>query len=292
MTLNPPSVETLSITTGPLRFNALAAGPPDGELVLLLHGFPQTSACFSSQLPALAAAGYRAVAPDQRGYSRGARPPGVSDYRLGLVVDDVLAIADQLGGGQFSVVGHDWGGFVGWQLGSQHADRIRRLTIVSTPHPRAFAAALPGVQALQSSYVAFFQVPALPEAVLGARGGTVLRTLLTSSGLPADTAEQYRSALSEPGALRAALNWYRANGPVALRTVGPCDAPTLYVWGSRDPALGRRAAEGTGRFVRGSYRFEVLEGAGHWIPELHAAQLNALVLEHLAHPGPVDARGA
>jgi pimeloyl-ACP methyl ester carboxylesterase len=273
--------ESLQVRARGLVFDARAAGPATGELVVLLHGFPQTSACWTPVLEALAAAGYRAVAPDQRGYSPKARPTAVRAYRIPELVADVVGIADRLGAARIHLVGHDWGGMVAWNLAGRHSERVATLTAVSTPHPMALARAMVGsAQPLRSAYVPFFQTPRLPELLLGARRQWGLRQLLAGSGLDLEWTETYARALAGPGALSAALAWYRAATPVSLRTprVG---VPTLYVWGSRDPALGATAATTTARWVTGAYRFEVLPGAGHWLPEHHAQQLGCLLLQHL-----------
>jgi pimeloyl-ACP methyl ester carboxylesterase len=273
--------ESLQVRARGLVFDARAAGPATGELVVLLHGFPQTSACWTPVLEALAAAGYRAVAPDQRGYSPKARPTAVRAYRIPELVADVVGIADRLGAARIHLVGHDWGGMVAWNLAGRHSERVATLTAVSTPHPMALARAMVGsAQPLRSAYVPFFQTPRLPELLLGARRQWGLRQLLAGSGLDLEWTETYARALAGPGALSAALAWYRAATPVSLRTprVG---VPTLYVWGSRDPALGATAATTTARWVTGAYRFEVLPGAGHWLPEHHAQELGRLLLEHL-----------
>jgi pimeloyl-ACP methyl ester carboxylesterase len=274
-------IEPLQIDARGLVFDTLGAGPPTGELVMLLHGFPQTCACWTPLLDILAAAGYRAVAPDQRGYSPGARPTTVQAYRMPELMADVLAIADRLEAEGFHLVGHDWGGVVAWRLAGQQPERVATLTAVSTPHPRAFARALmAGTQALRSAYIPVFRIPRLPELLLGARRQWGLRRLLAQDGLGAEWVDTYTRALAEPGALSAALAWYRAATPFSLRAprVG---VPTLYVWGSGDPALGPRAATTSGRWVSGPYRFEVLPGAGHWLPEQHAEELGHLLLEHL-----------
>ena len=188
-----------------LVFDVLAAGDPAGESVLLLHGFPQTAACWTQLAGALAGAGYRALAPDQRGYSPGARPAAVRDYQMPELVADALALADWAGAKRFHLLGHDWGGVVAWHLAAQHPDRVATLTAVSTPHPRAFTAALrASAQPLRSAYIAFFRTPRLPELALGARGMAGLRLLLVRSGLGPEWAEVYASALAEPGALAAA----------------------------------------------------------------------------------------
>jgi pimeloyl-ACP methyl ester carboxylesterase len=277
-------IETLEIRARGFVFNTLAAGPSSGELVLLLHGFPQTAACWLAVLEALAAAGYRAVALDQRGYSPGARPGRVRDYRMPELVADTVTVADRLGADRMHLVGHDWGGVVAWYLAGRHPERVATLTAVSTPHPRAFAWALGrSLQSLQSAYIGFFRIPRLPELVLGSRGRWGLRFLLARSGLGPAWVDAYTRAMGQPGALSAALAWYRAATPFDLRAPR-VRVPTLYVWGSGDPTLGARAATATGRFVIGGYRFQVLAGAGHWLPEHHSDELAALLLEHL-RPG-------
>jgi pimeloyl-ACP methyl ester carboxylesterase len=278
-------IEPLQIGARGLVFDALAAGPATGELVVLLHGFPQTSACWTPVLEALAAAGYRAVAPDQRGYSPKARPTTVQAYRMPELVADVVAIADRLGATRIHLVGHDWGGAVAWSLAGRHPERVATLTAVSTPHPRAFATALTcGTQFLRSAYIPLFRTPRLPELMLGANRQLGLRLLLARNGLGREWVDTYTRALAQSGALSAALAWYRAATPFSLRAprIG---VPTLYVWGSGDPALGARAATMTARWVTGAYRFEVLPGAGHWLPEHHPEELGRLLLEHLRRSG-------
>jgi pimeloyl-ACP methyl ester carboxylesterase len=263
-----------------LTFDARAAGPADGDLVILLHGFPQSSAIWKPQLTALGAAGFRAMAPDQRGYSPQARPADVEAYGIDYLVDDVLAIADRLRVAAFHVVGHDLGAMVGWHLAAKYPERIRTLTALSVPHPLAFAKALASPssdQRAQSSYVAFFrQTGIAEEALLG--GG--LKLMLEASAYPGDVEERVR-AMSEPGALTAALNWYRAMDLGLLRGVGSVVVPTLHVWSTGDVALSREGAEATEGHVVGPYRFEVLQGVSHWIPEEVPDELNRLLLEHL-----------
>ncbi|MDQ6727301.1 MAG: alpha/beta hydrolase [Actinomycetota bacterium] len=267
--------------SGGVVFDALAAGPAGGELVLLLHGFPQSSATWVPQLDALAGAGYRAVAPDQRGYSPRARPEGKEHYRIGQLVGDVVDMADRLGADRFHVVGHDWGAVVAWHLAGRHAGRLLSLTALSVPHPIAFVTALLSADADQrgrSSYITFFQqVDVAEDALLG--GG--LAALLTASGYPPDGGECV-ARMSEPGALTAALNWYRAIDLGLVTGVRGITVPTMFVWSTGDVALGRAAAEATGAHVAGPYRFEVLDGVSHWIPEEAPAVLTGLLLGHLA----------
>jgi pimeloyl-ACP methyl ester carboxylesterase len=274
-------MERLRLRARGLVFDALAAGPPTGEPVVLLHGFPQTAACWIQVAETLAAAGYRVLAPDQRGYSPGARPAAVRAYRMPELVADVLVLAEAAGAARFHLVGHDWGGAVAWALAGQHPEQVATLTSVSTPHPRALAAALlTSGQLLRSAYIGFFRIPGCLSSCWGLadRG---LRFLLARSGLGPAWANSYARALAEPGALAAALAWYRAAIPFGM-AVPRVPVPTRYVWGSGDPALGRRAATTTGRWVAGPYRLDVLEGAGHWLPENHPEELAELLREHLA----------
>ena len=241
---------------------------------------PQTSAWWILLLETLAAAGYRAVAPDQRGYSPTARPTTVSAYRLPEPVADVVAIADRLDAETFHLVGHDWGGVVAWRLAGQQPERVATLTAVSTPTrgplpgrcwpaPRGCGRPTPGVPPPSAARAAAGRPPA---------GG--LRRLLAQDGLGVEWVDTYTRALAQPGALSAALAWYRAATPFSLRAPR-VSVPTRVVWGSGDPVLGPRAAITTGRWITGAYRFEILAGAGHWLPEHHAGELGRLLLEHL-----------
>ena len=266
--------------------DAVAAGPASGPVVLLLHGFPQSSHEWRHQLPALAAAGYRAVAPDLRGYSSRARPEPVEAYHADHLVADVLAVIGHLGVEQVDLVGHDWGGIVAWLVAGRHPDRLRSLTAFSVGHPRALAQALasPGRdQAVRSAYVRFFQLPKVPERLMLAGEGAGLRALFANTAFTdREAMDHYVSVLREPGALTAAVNWYRALDMGILRGMGSIAVPTLYLWGTDDPALGREAAEGTAAFMTGPYRFVELQDVGHWIPEEVPDDVNRLLLDHLA----------
>jgi pimeloyl-ACP methyl ester carboxylesterase len=280
-------ISHLEIDANDLTFTARASGPEDGRHVLLLHGFPQTSWAWRNQLGALSDAGFRAVAPDQRGYSTGARPPAVADYALEHLLADVLALADALEMDTFDLVGHDWGGLVSWLVATRYPDRIRSLTVVSTPHPLALQHALLGgdpQQAAQAASMEAFCQPQLPEKLLlGTDGlGAGLVALLTGGGLPHAAAQAYLAVLAQPGALTAALNWYRAMGRNQLFDLTPVTVPTLYVWSTGDVALGRMAAEATAECVQGPYTFEVLDGVTHWIPEMAPVELSKLLIDHLS----------
>lgn len=281
------TVDQVRIPVGVETFDARVSGPDDGPLVLLLHGFPQTSAMWHRLLDGLGGAGFRAVAPDQRGYSPGARPADDDRYALDRLVADVLAVADEMGGHTFHLVGHDWGGMVAWRLAQRHPQRLRTLTVLSTPHPAALGRALAGEdgsdQRRRSAYVALLRAPGAGRA-LAAAGAAGLRRLYSSTGLPAGEEEVHLEELADPGALSAALAWYRANDVEVLTSPEPVTTPTLYVWGADDPALGPEAARFTGDHVEGSYRFEVLDGVGHWIAETAPERLEQVLLEHLGSP--------
>jgi pimeloyl-ACP methyl ester carboxylesterase len=256
-----------------LVFDVTDAGPINGQPVVLLHGFPAAADSWNAVADGLHRAGYRTLAPDQRGYSPGARPADVQEYAIGQLVLDVLTLADTARMRRFHVVGHDWGGAVAWHLAAAQAMRVQTLTVLSTPHPRAFAESLAcSTQLLRSWYTLAWQVPRLPEWVMTAGGGALLRVVLARSGLPQPVARTYADRMLEPGALTAALNWYRAalHPRGAIVDVADVAVPTLYIWSNRDPSIGRTAAELTRRHVNSAYRFDVLDNVSHWIPETAA----------------------
>jgi pimeloyl-ACP methyl ester carboxylesterase len=220
------------------------------------------------------------VAPNQRGYSPGARPVGVDSYHITHLVDDVLGLADELGTHEFHLVGHDWGALVAWAVAGSHPDRVRTLTIVSVPHPQPFAAARASDpdQRKRSEYIATFREPDAPEHRFLDDDAAILRLAVAEAG--AEIAAEHVRVLTDPGAMTAALNYYRAWDDV-LDSVGPIAVPTLFVWSTNDVALGRVAAEATKDYVTGPYRFEVFEGVSHWIPEVAPDELARLALEHI-----------
>lgn len=269
-----------SFRRGDLVFDVRDSGPADGPVVVLLHGFPQTSASWEQVTQALVAEGYRCLAPDQRGYSPRARPSGRRSYVQSELVEDVVALLDTAGAQQAHVVGHDWGALVGWALASRHPGRVRTLTAVSVPHPKAFAWAMPRGQALKSWYMVAFQLPVVPERLLPTRRALAL---VGGTGLTADQMRAYVEPLGREG-LTAALNWYRAL-PWSQREKGydrRITVPTTYVWSDGDTALGRAGAEATERFVDAPYRFAVLSGLSHWIPDEAPDALAELILDRVS----------
>ncbi|GAC1341652.1 MAG: alpha/beta fold hydrolase [Candidatus Dormibacteria bacterium] len=272
------AIERLRLKANGLLFDAAALGPPDGELVLLLHGFPQTGMAWRAVMRRLATAGYRAVAPDQRGYSPGARPAEVEAYAVAHLRADVLAMASALGARGFHVVGHDWGGVVAWSLAAEAPDRVRTVTVLSTPHPRALRDALRSSdQAMRSAYIPVLRLPLLPELALGLGGGQVLRGMLQLTGLPAPLSASYARAMTAGGALTGALNWYRALD-FGERAAGPIQVPATYVWGERDPVFSPAASRATEAQLSGDHSMVPLVGAGHWLPETRAAEVAGAVI--------------
>jgi pimeloyl-ACP methyl ester carboxylesterase len=249
-------------------FDVRDEGPQDGTVVVLLHGFPQDSTAWDGIVGPLHAAGYRTLAPDQRGYSVGAMPAAPKAYKQAELVNDVMALLDAAETKKVHIVGHDWGGSVAWSFASEHPERCLSMTSLSTPNPAAFkAVAFRSTQLLKSWYMGMFQIPKLSESVLRP-GGSAWRAM--SRGLPEHQARHYEENMTRPGALTAALNWYRAlPKDMAHPSIQPqrITVPVLYIWGERDPALGRAAAEATADFVTGDYTFVALADVGHWIPE-------------------------
>jgi pimeloyl-ACP methyl ester carboxylesterase len=286
------ALDTTEIAVGALTFDARAGGPEGAELVLLLHGFPQTSASWRDQVTALATAGYRAVAPDQRGYSPRARPTELAAYAMPELVGDVIGFADTLGAERFHLVGHDWGGAVAWHVAGRHPDRLHTLAVVSTPHPRALRRAysgdLGGDQAERSSYMTFFRQPDSQDRMLE-NDAALFRLLFAGSGMPEGRERPYLEALGSPEALGAALNWYRAASVADAEGLGPITTPTLYVWSTDDVALGTEAAEATAQCVEGPYHFAVIEGVSHWIAEQAPDRLSRLLLDHILSFGASSA---
>ena len=271
--------EQIVVTTNGFTFDALAAGPKGEQLILLLHGFPQFADSWTSVMRPLAAAGYRVVAVNQRGYSKGARPPMVSDYAIEKLVSDAVGFADALDAQQFHLVGHDWGGAVAWSVAAAYPKRLKSLSVLSTPHLDAFAAALrtdPKQQQL-SAYFQLFQAPDhAAETALLADDSKLLRGAYAGK-VPADEIEANVRRFREDGTLTGGLNWYRAMN-FSKSEIGPITLPTLYIWGDRDQALGEVAALATAKYVTGSYRFERLSSKSHWLLEECPDEVSKLVL--------------
>ena len=259
--------ETTHVTLGDLTFDVHVTGPADGTPVVLLHGFPETARSWEAVAPQLAEAGLRVLMPDQRGYSPGARPDGVSAYTIDLLVGDVIGLLDATGLGQAHLVGHDWGAAVAWQVAARHPDRISTLTAVSVPHLAAYGWALreDADQQARAAYIKLLRQEGKAEHVLLEDDARRLRAMYGDRVSP-ESIDEYVRVLSEPGALTAALNWYRAMTR-EFSELAPVRVPTTYVWSTGDSALGRVGAERCGEFVDAPYEFVVLDDVSHWVPE-------------------------
>lgn len=289
MTMDPfddAAFESLRLPGREVTLHARTIGPRDGPLAVLLHGFPETGDAWRRIAPALAGAGLRVLMPDQRGYGASDKPRGAWAYGLDLLADDILRAAAAMGRDRFSVVGHDWGGLVAWHLAAREPARIARAAILNAPHPdvfRAHALSHP-TQLLRSGYVAFFQLPLLPELALGAANFALLRNTMTASAragaLDAALMERYRSAWAQPGALGAMLDWYRAL-PASMAMRRPrVQVPVRVIWGDRDAFLDKGLAEASlACCEQGEARH--LPEATHWLHHEAPQEVAGLLAEWL-----------
>jgi pimeloyl-ACP methyl ester carboxylesterase len=264
-----------------------------GPLIVLLHGFPECWYAWRYQLPALAEAGYRVVAPDLRGYNLSDKPRGVHAYRMECFIGDVKGLIQTLGEDRAIVVGHDWGGVIAWQLAISEPQMVKKLIILNAPHPQRYLEALktPG-QLLRSWYVLFFQLPWLPELMIRSFGFAGLRQRLLNEPVHADafdevTVKVYQRALAQPGALTAALNYYRAGFRSLVRglrpNIQPIEMPTLVIWGEQDRYLGADLLEGLEPWVK-DLTVERFADASHWVQAEVPERVNERMLQFLRPP--------
>ncbi|WP_193605666.1 alpha/beta fold hydrolase [Nocardioides dongkuii] len=271
-----------SLTRDGLVFDVRDDGPEDGTPIVLLHGFPERGTSWRHVAPLLHAQGLRTYAPDQRGYSEGARPAGRAAYAVPELVADVVALIEEIGG-PVHLVGHDWGSMVGWATAARHPELVRSWTAVSVPHPRAFTNAMrTSRQGLHSWYMGLFQVPLVMETLAKWAGGPVDQAL-RASGMTAEEVARFRTEIVDSGALPGALGWYRALPLSGGKGMGGRVAvPTTLVWSTRDTAIVRAGVDATEEYVDGDYRLVVLEGVSHWIPTHAPDELAAAILERVA----------
>ena len=287
MSVNEPWTHQQAVVNG-VRLHYVAQG--DGPLVVLLHGFPEFWYSWRHQIPALADAGFRVIAPDQRGYNTSEKPPGVGSYRIEALVDDVAALILQAGESRAVVVGHDWGGGVAWMVAMLRPEVVDKLIVLNAPHPRAFQREMRTVeQLLKSWYILFFQLPFLPEVALRLGNYRALeRTLTREPNRPRAFSDEdiaaYKEAIAQPGALTAAINYYRAavrrNPFTASRMLRQIDVPTLLIWGESDPYLGIKLTEGLVEWVP-DIRVERIANASHWVQVDAAERVNRLMIDFL-----------
>ncbi len=271
-----------------VNLHVAQAGPADGPLVLLLHGFPEFWYGWRHQIPALAAAGYRVWAPDQRGYNRSDKPDRLADYAVDVLAQDAVALIDAAGRDRAVLIGHDWGAAVTWQVALRAPERLAALVILNVPHPAVFQHHLRHSldQLRRSAYIGFFQLPWLPEWILGRRNGAMLARAMQSSSLPntfttADV-DRYREAWGRPGTLTAMLNWYRAALRVRTPPVGTerVRVPTLILWGAQDRFLDRAMAHPSAERCTQS-ELTIVADATHWVHHERPERVNDRILKFL-----------
>lgn len=277
------TVATREIAARGMRFRVREAGTT-GEPVILLHGFPETSHMWVDLLPKLVAAGYQCLAPDQRGYSPGARPEGIANYTYKELASDVVHLATAKGWRNFHLIGHDWGAGAGWAAVDLFPERIASWTALSVPHIASFGAAIRDDpdQQQRSTYITFFQEPGVAEAALSANDFAGLKNVWSASN-PEEVAE-YLSVFTQPGALTGALNWYRGSRGIDPNdegvTFGAVSTPTLMIWGNKDQAIGRKSVVEAAKFMTGRYKFVEMD-AGHWLIQEKPTEVEAEVIAHL-----------
>ena len=278
-------MEKLSFKNGDVSLQAVAAGPHDGPVIVLLHGFPEFWYGWRRQIEPLAAAGFRVIVPDQRGYNLSGKPDVVSAYALTELVSDVIATVDQLGREKISLAGHDWGAAVAWSTALLHPQRIAKLAVLNVPHPsvmRKFLTTRPR-QFLRSWYMFFFQLPWLPEAVFSAFNFRIGSRALLRSSRPGTFSEedlaQYRAAWSQPGALTGMINWYRALFRTRVKFPDKIvRVPTRILWGERDAFLLAEMARESLRYCTNAELF-TFANATHWLQHEEPARVSELLID-------------
>jgi pimeloyl-ACP methyl ester carboxylesterase len=284
----PSQIRHASAQANGLRFHVASCEPEaeSGRLALLLHGFPECWFSWRAQLPLLARLGWRAWAPDLRGYGESDRPARVVDYAIERLLDDVSGLITASGARETLLVGHDWGGVIAWYFAMQRPHEIARLCVMNLPHPACMERALRGRQLLRSWYALFFQLPWLPERLLAAGDYRAIRQAFVrmavdKSRFPEDVLDVYRDAAARPGALRAMLNYYRAllrGGSRRQRALGypHIEMPTLMIWGEEDRALGLETTYGTEQYVA-DLVLRYLPGVSHWVQQEAPETVNAML---------------
>ncbi|MDK1024743.1 MAG: alpha/beta hydrolase [Gammaproteobacteria bacterium] len=278
-------LQQVELTANGLRFKCRKQGSK-GEPVIMLHGFPETSHMWLPLMAKLSSTGYQCLAPDQRGYSPGARPEGIEHYRYAHLSDDVIAMADEMGYDKFHLIGHDHGAGVGWTVTNNHPDRVHSWTAMSVPHIAAFGRAIreDKDQSERSQYIGVFQQVGEAEKMLSADNLAPLKAIWDKGSK--EQVEEYVNVFSQPGALTGALNWYRGSLSLeqdaadATQAVGEISTPTLCLWGNQDTAIGRQSTVWAAEYMTGPYRFVEMD-AGHWLMQEAKDQVIAEILNHL-----------
>jgi pimeloyl-ACP methyl ester carboxylesterase len=281
----PTTLEDLTFHNGAIELHAVAAGPPDGPVLVLLHGFPEFWYSWHKQIEPLAAAGFHVIVPDQRGYNKSSKPSGAASYALSELTSDVLAIANQLGQERIFLAGHDWGAAVAWSVALLHPHRVAKLAILNVPHPSVMLRYLKSNlrQIRRSWYMFLLQLPSLPEHVFSAFDFRFGKRALLNSSRPGtfsnDDLAQYRAAWSQPGALTAMMNWYRAT--FRYRSKFPdstVHVPTRILWGERDAFLLSEMAHDSLRYCDSAELYTFAD-ASHWLQHEEPARVSELLID-------------
>jgi pimeloyl-ACP methyl ester carboxylesterase len=278
-------LDTITVRNHAAGLHAIAAGPRDGPVAVLLHGFPEFWYGWHRQIAPLAAAGFRLIVPDQRGYNLSSKPSGLAAYSLPELVSDVIAIADQLGQEKIFLAGHDWGAAVAWSAALLHPERIAKLVVLNVPHPsvmRKFLSTRPR-QLLRSWYMFFFQLPWLPEAFFSAFNFRIGASALLRSSRPgtftAEDLSQYRAAWSQPRAVTSMINWYRALFRIRAKFPDKIvRVPTRILWGERDAFLLAEMAHESLRYCANAELF-TFANATHWLQHEEPARVSELLVD-------------
>jgi len=276
------------VATNGIRLHVAEAGPSDGPVVFLLHGFPEFWYGWRNQIAALADSGFRVIAPDQRGYNVSDKPQGVDNYDLDRLAGDIVGLADHFGQNTFSIVGHDWGASVGWWIAERYAQRLRRLAVLNAPHPAVWVEAMRNnpAQRRKSSYVRLLQLPYLPECLLrlGNYGALAkgFRDCIRKGAFTEEDLNRYRSAWSQPGAIGAMINWYRAllNKPLSPAMHYHVSCPALLIWGRRDAYAEPELAEESVRLCLDG-RIAYLDQSTHWVQHDEPDRVASILVDFL-----------
>ena len=295
--MSDPVITTSFVKANGLTFEVDQCGTGD-KFALLLHGFPESKHSWRFQMPLLAQMGYRAWAPNLRGYGKSGRPTSVSDYHIDKLVADVAGLIDAAGAKETLLIAHDWGAIIAWQFAIRKVRPLSRLVIMNVPHPVCFARSMRSwAQMKKSWYVFFFQIPWLPERLLARRGAEAIGRAFTDmavdkSRFPENVVQEYRRNALEPGAMRAMINYYRAAVRAGSKVMVPqpatVDGPTLMIWGEEDSALGKETTYGTEQFVR-DFTIRYLPGVSHWVQQEAPERVNAMLAAWLkGEPVPLE----
>lgn len=282
-------IEHHLIKTNGITLHVVTAGPAEGQPVVLLHGFPEFWYGWKEQIPALAAAGYRVIVPDQRGYNQSDKPKGIKEYVIYKMVDDIVGLIEALGYTRANIIGHDWGAIVAWSLAILHPERVEKLGILNVPHPVVFQNTLRSNigQLFKSWYVFSFQIPGLPEWIMSMGDYSSAANMIKRTGKPTTFSdadlEKYKAAWRHEGALTGMINWYRAyiqKPPTRPENVRLA-MPTLMIWGAQDQFLSVVMAQPSIEFCDDG-KLVIIEDATHWVQHDAPERVNGLLLDFLA----------